>query len=159
MINISRSKDNQVMKFSRLIEYNMRNIFLVKLYTKCGGEVIPRTFSEKWKLSISLDHKSKVLYSLFLSYAKLRGLSKNMKLSSTPIAFISYKAFLQNKKRSGTSLPASFSIWFVKKNLSIVIFYYLTKFHCLVVFTSWDIGQYVQCNCFLIRLWRHKFWN
>ena len=115
MINISRSKDNQVMKFSRLIEYNMRNIFLVKLYTKCGGEVIPRTFSEKWKLSISLDHKSKVLYSLFLSYAKLRGLSKNMKLSSTPIAFISYKAFLQNKKRSGTSLPASFSIWFVKK--------------------------------------------
>ena len=26
--NISRSKDNQTMKFGQLIEYNMRNIFL-----------------------------------------------------------------------------------------------------------------------------------
>ena len=27
------------------------------------------------------------------------------------------------------------------------MFYYLTKFHCLIAFTSWDIGQYVYCNC------------
>ena len=26
------------MKFGQLIEYNMRNIFLQKSYTKCGGE-------------------------------------------------------------------------------------------------------------------------
>ena len=32
--NISRSKDNQAMKFGQLIEYNMRNIFLEKSYTK-----------------------------------------------------------------------------------------------------------------------------
>ena len=38
----------------------MRNISLEKLYTKCDGETIPRPFSKK------------VLYSLFLSYAKLR---------------------------------------------------------------------------------------
>ena len=30
--NISRSKDNQAMKFGQLIEYNMRNIFLEKSY-------------------------------------------------------------------------------------------------------------------------------
>ena len=30
------------MKLGQLIEYNMRNIFLVKLYTKYGGETIPR---------------------------------------------------------------------------------------------------------------------
>ena len=50
----------------------MRNIFLEKSYTKCGGETSPRAFSEKLKLSISLDQWSKVLYSLFLLYPKLR---------------------------------------------------------------------------------------
>ena len=35
--NISRSKDNQAMKFGQLIEYNMRNIFVEKSYTKCAG--------------------------------------------------------------------------------------------------------------------------
>ena len=45
--NISRRKGNQTMKCGQLIEYNMRNIFLEKLYTKCGGETSPRRFSEK----------------------------------------------------------------------------------------------------------------
>ena len=39
------------------------------------------------------------------------------------IAFTSNKAFLKNKKRCGTSLPASFSAWFLKKNISLVILY------------------------------------
>ena len=52
---ISRSKGNQTMKFGQLIEFNMRNIFLEKSYIKCGGETSPRPFSEKLKLSISLD--------------------------------------------------------------------------------------------------------
>ena len=43
------------MKFGQLIEYTMRNNFLEKLYTECGGETSPRPFSEKLKLSISLD--------------------------------------------------------------------------------------------------------
>ena len=45
--NISRSNDSQTIKFGQLIEYNMRNIFLVKLYTKYGKETIPRPFSKK----------------------------------------------------------------------------------------------------------------
>ena len=53
--NISRSKDNKTMKFGQLIECNMRNIFLEKLYTKCDRETSPRPFSEKLKWSISLD--------------------------------------------------------------------------------------------------------
>ena len=53
--NISRSKDNQTMKFGQFIECNMRNIFLEKSYTKCDGETSPRPFSEKLKLSISMD--------------------------------------------------------------------------------------------------------
>ena len=43
------------MKCGQLIEYDMRNIFLEKSGTKCGGDIIPRPFSKKSKLSISLD--------------------------------------------------------------------------------------------------------
>ena len=43
------------MKFGQLIEYNMRNICVEKSYTKCGGETIPRPFSKKSNLSVSLD--------------------------------------------------------------------------------------------------------
>ena len=45
--NVSRSKGNQTMKFGQLIEYNMRNIFLEKSCTKCGGETITRPFYSK----------------------------------------------------------------------------------------------------------------
>ena len=55
LTNISRSKDNQTMKFGQLIECSMKNIFLEKSFTKCGGETSPRPFSEKLKLSMSLD--------------------------------------------------------------------------------------------------------
>ena len=55
LTNISRSKGNQAMKLGQLIEYNLRNTFLKKSYTKCGGEAIPRRFFKKSKLSISID--------------------------------------------------------------------------------------------------------
>ena len=71
LINISRSKDNQLMKTGQLLECNLRNIFLEKPYTKCGRETIPRFFFKKPKLSISLDQYSKVLYILFLLFVKL----------------------------------------------------------------------------------------
>ena len=35
--NTSRGKCNQTMKFGQLIDYNIRNIFLEKSHTKCGG--------------------------------------------------------------------------------------------------------------------------
>ena len=47
--NLGRSK------FSRIIEYYMRNIFHEKSCTKCNGETIPRAFSKISKLGISLD--------------------------------------------------------------------------------------------------------
>ena len=43
------------MRFGQLIEYNMRNIFVKKSYTKYAGETIPRSLPKKSKLSISLD--------------------------------------------------------------------------------------------------------
>ena len=76
LANISRSKGNQTMKFGQLIECNMRNIFLKKSYTTYDGETSPRPFPEKLKLSIFLDQEPKVLYSLFLLYAKFRAIEK-----------------------------------------------------------------------------------
>ena len=55
LLNISRSKGNQTMKFGQIIEYNMKNIFVEKSYTKYTGETSPRFFSEKSKSSMSLD--------------------------------------------------------------------------------------------------------
>ena len=43
------------MKLGQLIECNIRNNFLEKSYTKCDGETSSRPFSEKLKLSISLN--------------------------------------------------------------------------------------------------------
>ena len=63
--NILRNKDNQAMNFGQLREYNMRNIFLKKPYTKCDEETSPRPFSEKLKLSKSLDRQSELLRSSF----------------------------------------------------------------------------------------------
>ena len=53
--NISRSKGNQTMKFDQLIECNTRNIFLERSYIKCGGETVPRPFSRKSNLTISMN--------------------------------------------------------------------------------------------------------
>ena len=57
LLNISRSKDNQTVKFGQLIECN---IFPEKSHTKCSWETSSRPFSEKLKLSISLHQWSEV---------------------------------------------------------------------------------------------------
>ena len=146
------------MKFCQLMEYNMRNIFLEKSYLKYGKNTTFRPFSKSknWAY-LQINSLSFIRFVFIVRQAEnCRTISK---FSWRPPGFTSYKTFLKNKKRSGTSLPTSFSTWFLKKNIYIVIFYYLTKFHCLVAFTSWDIVQYVLFNCLLIRLWLHKFWN
>ena len=60
------------MKLGLLIKNDTRNIFLEKLYTKCGEEIISRLFSKISKLSLSLDLIVKVLYSLLLLYVNFR---------------------------------------------------------------------------------------
>ena len=88
-------------------------------------------------MSISLDQQPRVLYNLFYCIPKLR-LSQYIKTKlQTTI-----KLFWKIKRGLETCLPASFSAWFLKKNIPIVMFYYLTNFHCLLAFTSWDIGQF-----------------
>ena len=43
------------MKFGQVIDYNMIIYFIEKWCTKCDEEISPRPFSEKLKLSMSLD--------------------------------------------------------------------------------------------------------
>ena len=51
------------MKFGQQVDFDMRNNFLEKTYSKCGEETSPRLFSEKLKLSISSEW-SKNLYTI-----------------------------------------------------------------------------------------------
>ena len=46
LVNITKSKGNQAMKFGQLIKYSLRFFFLEESDAKCGGEAIPRSF---WK--------------------------------------------------------------------------------------------------------------
>ena len=97
LTNISRTIRNQAIKFGDLIEHNTRNIFLGKSYTKYGGDTLPRPFSKKSQLSISLDQQSKVLCSLFL-YAKLKTIKIHLNLVADPL-LSPHKAFLKKTKR------------------------------------------------------------
>ena len=49
------------MKFVQLIEYNMRNIAIKKIYSKYGGEASPRSLPKKSKLRLSVDQQSEML--------------------------------------------------------------------------------------------------
>ena len=120
---ISRSKDNQTMKFDQSIECNMTNIFLEKSYTKCGGKTTTKSSSEKSKLSISLDQQSKVLYSLLLLYDNLRAIEIYQNQAADYLLSSHIKLFEKSKKKSETSLATSFSAWLLKKNISLVIFH------------------------------------
>ena len=105
--NISRINDIEKMKYGCLIEYNMRNFFLEKSYTKCD---------QNWTY---LGINNLEFYTVFL----ILYIENILKLSCKPPAFTSNKALLKNEKRSGTSLPASFSAqFFFKKIMSLYSF-------------------------------------
>ena len=57
-----------------------------------------------------------------------------LKLNIKPLAFTSYN--LKKKRDLETSLPVSFSVRFLNKNITIVMFFYQTNFHYVVAFSS-----------------------
>ena len=63
------------MKFDQLIKYDKENIFLKRLYRKCGGGTIPKFFGKKSKLSESLDWQSEILKVCFYSVSILRSIN------------------------------------------------------------------------------------
>ena len=119
--NIWRSKGNQTMKYGQLIEFNKRNIFRKKLYSRCGERLFSDPFL-KIKNWAYLWINSLKFYTvcLFIVF-QVEDYRNILKLSCRSLAFTSYQNFF--KKRSGASLPASFCAWLSKKNISLVMFY------------------------------------
>ena len=145
-----RSKSNQTIKFGQLTRWNMRNILFKKSFTKYGGEIISRPFYKKSK---------SIFYTVCFYCMPSWGLSKHIetKPQTTCLYFIKKDHFQKTKR--GLKLVFSLSAWFLKRNISLFLLYWLIKFHCLVAFTSWDIEQYMYCNCLLTRFWGHILWN
>ena len=85
---------------------NMKNIFLEKSY---NGDMKIMNKTEK-----------QVIISLIL--CQIEVCRNILKLSCRPLASPSYK-FLKNKKKSGTSLPASFSALFFEEKYFFFIWY------------------------------------
>ena len=134
-------KGNQT-KFDQFIKYNTKNVFfLIKSDTKCGVKTSPRPFSRKKQNSAYLWIDGLNIYSLFLFYIQVEDYQNIFKLRCCTLAFMSYKTFLQNEKRSGTSLTASFFSCFEEKHLSCYILLngQISLSDCLY-FTAWDIG-------------------
>ena len=120
----SRSKDNQTMKFGQLIEYKWE-LFLLKNHTQNMVEKLfpdPLLKNQNWTYLwtwssiisiiriISIIIISLKFYTLCFIVCQVEGYQHILKLSCKPLAFTSYKAYLKNKKRPGTSLPASVSV-------------------------------------------------
>ena len=141
LTNISRSKENQVMQFGQLIEYNMRNIFPEKLYTKCARETIPRPFYKKSNLSESLNQQSKVL----LLHAKLRSNDNILKLSYSSLDFTSYKTLLKNKRGLELVFLPHLSMIFEEKYFSryILLPYQISLSGCPYFLRYWTICVFI----------------
>ena len=62
------------------------------------------------------------------------------------------------RKESGDSFSTTFCVWFQGRCFSYYILLndQISLFDC---FISWDIGQYMYCNCLFPILRHHKFWN
>ena len=136
--NILRSKANKTMKFVQLIEYNIRDVFLEKPYTKSGGKTIPRSFSKKWKWACLWINSLK-FYTLWFYCILSWGLSKDIETKlQTKLAFTSYKAVLKNKKLSRTCLPASFSARLKRSKIFLLLCYINWPYLIICVFLLRD---------------------
>ena len=112
------------MKFGQLIEYSMRNTFLKNHTQNVMEKLFPDPFMkiQNWAY---LWINSLKFYTVCLYYMPSYGLSKYIQTKPQTTCFYLIYSFL---KRSGTSLPASISAWFLTK----YFLFYLNKFvHCV----------------------------
>ena len=116
LANIWRSKENRTMKFGHLIEYNTRNTFLEKSYTYCRGKTTSRTFSKKSKSKYISGSTVRNCIQFVLIVCRSRGLPNYIetKVCWPFTSFYLLLNFYEKQKRSGTSFPASFSLWLLK---------------------------------------------
>ena len=115
--------------YGQLIDYNIRQSFFGKSYTKCGGETSLKPSAYLWINSLNF-------YSLLYMPRWRPSKYIEAKLHTTGSYLTSIKPLLKIElrlKKIKTILHVPFSPKFLKKN-TLVIFYYLTKFLCLTAF-------------------------
>ena len=149
--NISKSKGNQTMKFGQLKEYNMGNIFSKNHAQNVVQKLLPGPFLKNKNWVFLWISSFIVCFYCMPSWGQSIYL---VKLSCMTLDFTSYKVFFKrNRKRPGTSLPASFSAWFFKEK-------YLSCYSLLTDQISYfGCGYFMRYWTICVMLWRHKFWN
>ena len=135
---ILRSKCNQTIQFGQLIECNLRNIFLEEKNVE--EELFPDSFLKIQKSVYLWINILSFIYFVF-TVCQVEDSRNWLKLCCRALAFTSNKAFLKNQKRSGTSLPVSFSTRFLKKNIScyIILSEQISRSGCLYFVKFWAI--------------------
>ena len=123
LLNISRRKDHQAMKFGQLMNIAWEQFFLKNHIQNIEEKLFPDLFLKRqyWSYLWINNLGSAASFYCMSSWGIHR---YALKLSCRPPAFTSYKAFSRNKKRSGTSIIASFSAWFSKKSNFVIILCY-----------------------------------
>ena len=127
------SKSLQYMLFLRYEEVNtirqwnlvsyriyVRNIFLEKSFTKCE-QVLPGPFLKNRHWAYLWINSLKFYLVCFYCMASW-GLLIIWKLSCRPFVFTSNRNFLKTKRGLELVPPVTVSAWFLKKNISFVIF-------------------------------------
>ena len=112
LTNISKSKGNQAMEFGQLIEHNMETFFLEN-HTQIAMEILfpdPFLKNQNWAY-LWIKRFTQIVFTVNQVEDNQNILTPNCRL----LAFTSYKAFLKNKKRSGTSLLPHFVYDFWRK--------------------------------------------
>ena len=98
LLNISRSKDNQAMKFGQLIEYKKRNIFFLKIIHRMRQRnqspyLKNQVLTCLWINSLKFNTKQFVLI-----VCQVEAYGNILKLSCTLLAFTSFYDFLKIKE-------------------------------------------------------------
>ena len=119
--NISRKKDNQAMKFGHLKEYNMINILFEKSYAKCQ-KLASDTFVKNQNWAYLWINSLNIL-QFFYYMSEWRSTKQRCWPLALVLCLWPYVNLSKNKNKSETRLSASSSVWFLKKNISHIVFY------------------------------------
>ena len=114
--NISRSKDNQIMKFHQLIEYNVRNIFLEKSYAKWDGEGFPKSFLKYQNWAYLLINSTVIQFVLL--YLQV---DNHQNILCWPFAFTFSKGFLKTQRGLELASQPHFLQFFFFKYIPLFI--------------------------------------
>ena len=124
LLNISRIKANQTIRFCQLVEHNKRNILLQKSCRKWGRETDPRPllYIKKAFYKVKASKWSAAWFH-YISIALKLEYNKNKLYKTLRLLIQRNTQFWFFRKGSGNSFSTTFFVWFFKKNVSHVMFY------------------------------------